>query len=169
MKVLKNKSIWNRWFFAKELIEQARKYKKMKTLLSKYNMYYDKIVNSKSLLELLEFHRIIWVEGFRNKNLGPCEWGCFRTSDIAEMLPEQVYLGNIYGLWTFNIPKWEEDHDEVMGPNGFGVAKDTKIYDLILDHYKCILKSNMNSIKSECVDFISEYESLNEQDDPYAL
>ena len=166
---MKRNNWFNRFFFDKELREEKEKYRRLKTLLSKYPRYFDSIVNAKNLFELLELHKEIWKEGFRNRNIAPCEWGCFRTESIPTMKAEDVYFGNIYGLWTFNIPEWEKCKEEIMGPNGFGVPKDTKVYDLILDHYKCILKSNMNAIKNSALEYVSAYESINNDKDPYQI
>lgn len=62
------------------------------------------------------------------------------------MLPNEVYLGNIYGLFTQNIQFWEEHKDDKYDVNEFGISKDTLIYDLIVDQYKNILLSNIKSM-----------------------
>lgn len=89
-----------------------------------------RINNSNSLLELLECHKFAWSQGFQNKNLGPNKYGMFRTNSIPEMTPEEVYLGNIWGLWTQNIPFWESCNDE-------------KVYKIIFNQYQRLLKSNI--------------------------
>lgn len=161
MRIIKN-NWWNRQFHSKDLSKQKNLYRNYKILLLKYQELLDKIVNSKSLTELMLLHKEAWNEGFRNKNLGPCDWGMFRTEDIMTMKPEEVFIGNIYGIWTHNIPFWEKHKDDLYGINNFGISKDTKVYDLILNHYICVLKTNLKKIHSEAVDYITEYESLND-------
>ena len=59
-----------------------------------------------NLLELFSLHRQIWDSGIRNANIGPNEFGMFRTEDISRMKPEEVFLGNIFGLSTLPLPQW---------------------------------------------------------------
>ena len=166
---MKKNNAWNRFFFKDVLEEQEEKYRKLKKMLAEYPSIYDVIINAKNLIALFNIHKVAWNVGFRNKNLAPCEWGMFRTQNIETMKPEEVYIGSIWGLNTHNIPEWEKYSDEIMGPNGFSIPKDTKIYDLIVEHYKTVLRSNINSIRSEALEYIDEYESLNDTDDEYSI
>ena len=59
-----------------------------------------------NLLELFSLHRQIWDSGIRNANIGPNEFGMFRTEDISRMKPDEVFLGNIFGLFTLPLPEW---------------------------------------------------------------
>ena len=152
----------NRIFFKEEILEQERMYEKYKLLLLKYPELFDQVVNAKNLMELFKLHKQAWLEGFQNKILSSCKWGNFRSDSITTMTPEDVYLGNVYGLWTYNIPKWEMLQEEIYGFNGFGIPRDTKVYDLILDQYKTILKCGINTVKAEADDFITRYEEINE-------
>lgn len=36
----------------------------------------------------------------------PDKYGMFRTSNIATMDPSEVFLGDIYGLWTHSLSYW---------------------------------------------------------------
>ena len=65
-----------------------------------------RLERSDSLLDLFSLHRQIWDSGIRNANIGPCEYGMFRTQNISSMMPEEVYLGNISGLFTLPLPQW---------------------------------------------------------------
>ena len=65
-----------------------------------------RLERSDSLLDLFSLHRQIWDSGIRNANIGPCEYGMFRTQNISSMRPEEVYLGNISGLFTLPLPQW---------------------------------------------------------------
>lgn len=67
----------------------------------------------------------------------------FRTKDIANMIAEEVFLGNIYGLWTFPIPEWEKRKEEKYGANGFGINPDIPLYNFPLNQYKQLLLQNL--------------------------
>lgn len=143
--MLKN-NLFNRLFRAKELNAQAFKINRIKTL---YPIYRKKLDKAKSLVELFELHKDAWWKGFQNKNLGPCPYGMFRTSDIGHMRPSEVYLGGIYGLITLQLTDWEKYKESRMGGNGFGLNPETKIYDIIMNQYRNHLKSNFKAIYEE--------------------
>lgn len=134
---------WNRFFHKSEI-------KKNQELCAKYNKQclkaqniLDAIENCDSLLCLMNIHKDAWGTGFQNLNLDACPYGFFRTTDISEMTPNQVYLGGIYGLSTNSIPFWESHKDERYGANGFGIDSSLYVYDIILNQYKRHLKSNI--------------------------
>lgn len=89
-----------------------------------------------SLHEVFEIHKYMWEKGFRGRSIEPDYFGVFRTNSIPEMIPEEVFLGNIYGIWTFNIPTWEKhkvDHKEE--------------YQLVLNQYKMLLNNALVNTK----------------------
>jgi len=145
MKKIKD-TLWNRLFHSKELKVQKEKIAESKKLVGLGPETLQFITRAKTLNELLQAHKIAWERGYRNENLGPCSYGIFRTKDIAKMKPEEVYLGNIWGLWTFNIPEWENNKNETMVGNGFGINPETKVYDLIMSQYRTLLKKNIEKI-----------------------
>lgn len=59
----------------------------------------------------------------------------FRTNNIITMTPQEVYLGNIYGLNTYSLAKWNDYSYEE--------------YDMIFNQYKRHLILNLKSIKSD--------------------
>lgn len=166
---MKKDNFWNRVFHSTEIEEEREKYDKCKRIVGFYPEIYERIQAAKNLLDLLDLHKKAWEKEFRNSNIGPCEYGMFRTNDISEMTAGEVYLGNIYGLWTFNIPEWEEHRDEPMSCNGFGINESILVYDLIVGQYRRILISNINFIKHEAQSYIDEYESINPVEDPFKL
>ena len=109
------------------------------TILSTYKLFGSKVNKAKSLKDLMDIHKHMWLLGYRGSMIEPNKYGVFRTQDINEMLPSEVFLGNIYGLLTKPLPEWERYKDTNYGPNGFGVNGDTKIYSLIMNQYKSIL------------------------------
>jgi hypothetical protein len=129
-------NLWNKIFHKKELDQYLNQ------LIYGEQILHD-IQCCKSLLDLLALHKFIYPL-FPSPNIGPDKYGMFRTSDISTMTPDQVFLGNIYGLWTKPITYWENYKEETLG--GFGMPENLKIYDIILGQYKLILYSNVENI-----------------------
>lgn len=155
---MKKRNLFNKVFHRQALEEQEAKYVDSKNLVQ---MSYDiqvKIDGCQTLIELLHVHKELWDKGFQNFNLGPCQWGMFRTHDISKMHPSEVFLGGIWGLTTRNIPFWEVYSDEDMSGNGFGLDDSTKIYDLIMNQYRRLLQLNVEDITHKAQLYIKEYE-----------
>lgn len=96
-----------------------------------------------SLISLMYIHKDAWGSGFQNKNIAPCSYGIFRTSDILTMVPCEVFLGGIYGLNINPIPFWEAHKNDKYGCNGFGIDKNDSLYEIVLNQYKNLLLSNI--------------------------
>lgn len=156
--MIKN-NLWNRIFHSKELSEQTKQYETAKKLVGFGPETLQFINGAKDLVQLLDAHKIAWNRGYQNENLGPCEYGRFRTKNISDMTIDEVYLGDIYGLWTFNIREWNKHSDETMAGNGWGFPDDTKVYDIIMRQYRTILRKNVEKIIYESKQYIKEYET----------
>ena len=78
--------------------EKLREIQETSILVSRIDHFLALISNAQTLDELYILHIQIWEEGIRNKNIGPDQFGMFRTDDILKMTPDQVYLGNIHGI-----------------------------------------------------------------------
>ena len=144
-------SLWNRLFHSEELLEQEKQYQRLGIIIDAYPSLKKSMEAASSLGDLLVIHRQAWGFGFQNENLGPCPYGMFRTTNILEMKPEEVYLGNIYGLWTFNIPEWEKHKEETMIGNGFGIDPTIRCYDLVMQQYYRVLFTNFDCIYNHAV------------------
>lgn len=157
---MKKRNIFNIMFHYKELMEQKEQYIKCQNLIDcSYDIQVE-IDGCKTLVELLHAHKDLWNKGFQNFNLGPCSWGMFRTTSIPKMHPSEVFLGGIWGLSTRNIPFWEAYSDEDMSGNGFGLDPSTKIYDLIMNQYRKLLRLNVEDITNKARLYIKEYEDM---------
>lgn len=128
-------NFWNKLFHAEQLKAEFSKFIKAESILGFANECCERIEIAKSLYDLVEAHKFMWEKNFRNENLAPCKWGMFRTESIPEMKPEEVYLGNIYGLWTHTIPQWENCKED-----------EADAYRKIFNQYKMLLKSNYYEI-----------------------
>ena len=50
-----------------------------------------------------------------NPAICPNKYGMFRTSNIATMSTDEVFLGDIYGLWTHSLTYWlSSENDEAV-------------------------------------------------------
>lgn len=151
-------NLFNRIFRRKALKAQREEKKRCERIVGFYKEALEKIKEANSLVKLVDVHKWIWSKGFQNYNLGPCEWGMFRTESIPEMKPEEIYLGGIYGLFTKPIPFWENrSRDELYGVSGyetFGVYPETPIYEIIVNQYKDMLDTNVKAIYNSACKFL---------------
>ena len=145
MKVYKN-NWWNNIFHKEELAWQANERIRCKKLIKAAERFGKRLSDSESLTELFHLHKEMWREGFRNKNLGPDEYGMFRTKDIETMTPSEVFLGDIYGLWTYSITDWENSKDGLFGPNCYGIEPTMPVIQLLVNQYKKLLLSNLAAL-----------------------
>lgn len=122
--------------YYKEAVEKKENKEHLKEqLLTKIDFFINQVEQAQSLGELYILHIKIWANGIRCKNFGPNKYGMFRTEDILMMTPNDVYLGNICGLWTFNLPYWENSSEENQK--------------IVINQYKNILVSNMIGIRDD--------------------
>ena len=116
--------------------------KKKKRLLLSLNKkrselisYFSKLDSFKGgLYDLFYFHKGL-AEKFPdliNKipSVCPDKYGVFRTKDIATMSPDDVFLGGICGLFTYNITTWE-----------LYKKTDKEAYNIVLNQYYKLLKA----------------------------
>ena len=145
MKKVRN-NLWNKIFRPKAL-KEYQEWKKVAEAIMGWNNQLNQDLNrAKTLQDLINVHKHAWDIGYRNSNLGPCAWGMFRCESIPELTLDTLYLGDIWGLWTNTGRFWEEHKNETMSCNGFGIDPNKKIYDLIMQQYCRLLRSNINSI-----------------------
>lgn len=140
---MKRNNIWNRLFHNSEIKnnkEQMSIYVKQCEL---GQSFINAIKDCDSLINLMYIHKDAWGNGFQNKNIAPCLYGIFRTSNILTMVPCEVFLGGIYGLNTNPIPFWEAHKNDKYGCNGFGIDKNDSLYEIVLNQYKNLLLSNI--------------------------
>lgn len=150
-------NLFNRIFRKTQLEKQHNNYQKVCKDVEKADEFLKAVTRCNSLTQMVAIHKNIWGSGFRNKNIGPDECGMFRTNDILTMKPEEVFLGNIYGLWTFPIPEWDNNCNALFGANGFGINPGTRTYDLVLNQYRNLLQTNLMTIIQPEKDWLEQY------------
>lgn len=125
-------NLYNRIFRRTRLEEQRTKYQNVCKDVEKADELLRAVSRSNSLMQLLTLHNLT-------------------------MKPEEVFLGNIYGLWTFPIPDWENNRNALYGANDLGINPGTRAYDLILCQYRNLLQSNLTAIIQPEKDWMEEY------------
>ena len=75
------------------------------------------------------------------------------------MKPEEVYLGDIYGLWTFSIPIWEQQKDNKYGEgaSAWGLSPDVTLYEIVCNQYRNLLVSNVRAVRKEAEVSLEQY------------
>lgn len=100
------------------------------------NKYLDDLKQCDSLTQVFECHKRMWNDGIQHKNIGPDQYGLFRTDDIATMLPREVYLGGIYGLDTLRMDYWINRPEEPV----------------VMEQYRGHLTSNLKMLRAQIFD-----------------
>lgn len=96
-----------------------------------------KAESATSLLELIPIHKAVYsiLETvdcpLQRAHLGPDEYGTFRSDSIQGLNQDNCYLGNIYGLSTRPLRKWEESR-----------SRDPEAYRTVLKQYRGMISSN---------------------------
>lgn len=96
-----------------------------------------KAESATSLPELIPIHKAVYsiLETvdcpLQMAHLGPDEYGIFRSDSIPELNQDNCYLGNIYGLSTRPLRKWEESR-----------SMDPEAYRTVLKQYGGMISSN---------------------------
>ena len=145
MKKVKD-NLWNRIFHSKALKEYQEWKKVAQSVIGWNKQLNEDLKRATTLQELINVHKHAWQIGYQNSNLGPCAWGMFRCESISALTLDNLYLGDIWGLWTNNGRFWEEHKSEIMAGNGFGIDPERKCYDFIMQQYRQHLRSNINAI-----------------------
>jgi len=158
-KIIKNSWI-NRLFKTKEINANFFDMQDQKRIRGMKDQYLHAINDCHTLEDLMTIHKKMWNDGFKNQNTRPDKYGFFRTKDIITMRPDEVYLGDIWGLNTDNIPFWEKHRDETMAGNGFGISNEVLCYDLILGQYRACLTNAIKWQVREAERLISNYLEL---------
>ena len=71
------------------------------------------LMSHHTLEDTFKIHRqLVAMHLAWNSAICPDKYGMFRTSNIATMDPSEVFLGDIYGLWTHSLSYWLTCCDE---------------------------------------------------------
>lgn len=113
--------------------EKLKQIEKKKEIIKKIEFFLPLLNKATELREIYALHIQIWANNIRHEYIGPCEYGMFRTKDILTMQPEEVFLGNVWGLFTKNLEFWETANENDKN--------------LVTEQYKTHLINNLKMIK----------------------
>lgn len=88
------------------------------------------------------------------KNAGRCEFGINRTKSGEQVTLDDVYLGDIYGLWTKTARFWLEKKNNKKGGWGFPNMENLNAYDVISNK----ASNFINSHRGRMIELINELE-----------
>lgn len=156
-KMIKN-NFFNRIFKSSEIAKIKNNLREAKSKVSYYDTFMESLNKCSTLEGLMQLHKSAWHYGLRNANLAPCAYGIFRTKAIETMVPQEVFLGGIWGLYTMPLSAWKKD--EKYGCNGYGIDPNINLYTIVFKQYHDLLESNWDAIYSEALEYISDAEAL---------
>ena len=174
-KEMRKNTLWNRIFHSKEVNANVELKEKLSKLIETAPRFLaeigevtytdgdpdsGRVTGLTSLLDVLDFHKKIWKTGFQSKGICPDKFGYFRTETIENMRPEEVYLGDIYGLWTFSIPEWEKHKDEGKCGGAYSIYEYLTVYQIVLRQYKGQLRFTLQKRAEEAKEKLAELELL---------
>lgn len=87
---------------------------------------------------------------------GRVEFGWNRTQTGETVTAHNVYLGNIYGLWTKTVAFWQSHKDQPKGGWGFSGMEHLNAYDVVSGQASSFMKSYI----PEMIDLIDQLEAL---------
>ena len=152
---------WNRIFHKEELAKQQFEQVRCQRIIDNANGFLEELQECNGLRGLLYIHKQLWNNGFWCEKLSPSESGMFRTKNIMEMKAEEVFLGDIYGMWSFNIPDWEKEKEKghKYGANTWGLDPDVLVYDLVVNQYRHVLMSGVKKVKKEAEETLAGFKN----------
>lgn len=83
---------------------------------------------------LIAIHKLAESYGLNNYNTSPDKYGIFRCKSIATMTEDEIYLGNIYGLWTLPLTVWKTEDVQTQK------IVWNQYYNLLYNNYKLLCK-----------------------------
>lgn len=143
---MRKNNLWNNLFHKKEINKNKKQVYLYINQIHTAPKILEAIDVATSLKQLLNIHKNAWECGFKNINLNPDKSGMFKCDSILTMTPDQVYLGNIYGLNNESITFWESHKCDKYGANKFGISEDTLLYNIVLTQYKRVLRMNIKKL-----------------------
>lgn len=104
-------------FYTVKEIKHNKQIADKRTIIQSYLLSLPKV---NDLHKLFQMHKQLAKEGLTNNpSLCPDKYGVFRTQHIETMDEHEVYLGNIYGLFTLPLPQWVGSEEEPIIVNQY--------------------------------------------------
>lgn len=159
-KIIRN-SLFNRLFHHRTISSNIKKLEDIKSTLWNHPYLIEALNECTTLTELLNIHKQAYAAGYNNKNLSPDEFGMFRTTSISDMKPSEVFLGNIYGIWTNTIEYFESLPHRKKTNFDREEDFDEDTYSLVFNQYYHHLLSNIEAMYESYEKLLQEFKSKN--------
>ena len=149
----------NRLFHNGQMRRQQKEKERLKVLTKTADDFLQRLATCADLREMMHLHKDMWGKGIRNRTIAPNRNGIFRTKDILTMKPEEVFLGDLYGLWTFTIPTWEQQKGNRYGSGAaqWGISPDITLYEIVCGQYRRLLVAAVTAIRNEAETSLRQY------------
>lgn len=159
-KIIKN-NLFNRLFHPHQISNNIKKLEDIRGTLWNHKYLIEALNEAETLTELLDIHKRAYAAGYNNQNLSPDPFGMFRTTSISDMKPSEVFLGNIYGLWTNTLEFFESlEHRNRTYFERYEESY-TDSYSLVFNQYYHRLFSNIEAMYKSYIKILGKFESLN--------
>lgn len=98
---------------AQKNIKKKDEINKLEHQICQLNKFKGELMSHHTLEDTFKVHRQLGAMHLAwNHAICPDKYGIFRTSNIATMSTDEVFLGDIYGLWTHSLTYWLSSKNE---------------------------------------------------------
>lgn len=98
---------------AQKNIKKKDEINKLEHQICQLNKFKGELMSHHTLEDTFKVHRQLGAMHLAwNRAICPDRYGMFRTSNIATMSMDEVFLGDIYGLWTHSLTYWSSSKND---------------------------------------------------------
>lgn len=98
---------------AQKNIKKKDEINKLDHQICQLNKFKGELMSHHTLEDTFKVHRQLGAMHLAwSYAICPDKYGMFRTSNIATMSTDEVFLGDIYGLWTHSLTYWLSSKNE---------------------------------------------------------
>lgn len=98
---------------AKKCQEKKNEINRLDHQICQLNKFKGELMSHHTLEDTFKVHRQLGAMHLAwSPAICPDKYGMFRTSNISTMSMDEVFLGDIYELWTHSLPFWLSYQDE---------------------------------------------------------
>lgn len=101
---------------AQKNLKRKDEINKLEHQICQLNKFKGELTSHHTLEDTFKVHRQLGAMHLAwNHAICPDKYGMFRTSNITTMSTDEVFLGDIYGLWTHSLTYWlSSKNDEAV-------------------------------------------------------
>lgn len=98
---------------AQKNIKKKDEINKLEHQICQLNKFKGELMSHHTLEDTFKVHRQLGAMHLAwSHAICPDKYGMFRTSNIATMSTDEVFLGDIYGLWTHSLTYWSSSKND---------------------------------------------------------